>query len=335
MGDPFGSDAIISHAIDFKANAIFTMQDIHLLNPQHLQQTRVFIPYLPLDKDPAPPEVLQRLQYAYKIITFSEFGYRTLLKSGFTSTLILEGTDTEIFKPMDKIDCRKQLNMPKDPFIFGMVAANKENPPRKGFQEVLEAFAKFAAKHDEAIIFFHSQQKSPGGFPIQQYGHYLGITKRMLFMNDYQAIFQSDSHAIAKELNTLDVYLQPSQTEGFGLTSIEAQAVGKPVIVSNNTSMPETVIKGVTGEVCETTYKRWTNDLSFVHVADPNSLYDKMEKVYKMVKDNPEKVAKDCRDHIVKKYNIDTIFEKQWLPLFEELQDELIPITVDNKEEKK
>lgn len=335
MADMWGSDAIISHSVDYKANALFTMQDIHLLNPQHLQQMKVFIPYVPIDKDPAPPEVLQRLQYAYKIITFSEFGRKVLEKAGFTSTLILEGTDTEVFKPMDKEESRKMIGLPNDVFMFGMISANKENPPRKGFQEVIEAFKMFYDRHPEAALFFHVQQPNAGGFPILQYARYLGVDKRIFVMNDYTAIFNSNSTRIAREINCFDIYLQPSQTEGFGLTSIEAQACGKPVIVNNCTAMPETVIKGVTGEICDTNYKRWTNDLSFVYTSDPKSLYDKMEAVYKMIKDDPKKVAESCRKHIVEKYDIDTIVEKQWIPLFEELQNELVPVQVDKKEEKK
>lgn len=324
MADVWGADAMVYHSMDFKANAVFTMQDIWPLDVNALKQLKVFIPYVPIDKDPVPPLVLERLKYAYKIITFSKFGQKALEKAGFTSTLILEGTDTEIFKPMDREACRRGFGLPLDAFMFGMVAANKENPPRKGFEEALRAFKMFLDKHPEGALMLHTQQQSPQGFPIKQFAHYLGIDQRIFFMDDYHAIFMSDSHIIAKEMNAFDVLLHPSQTEGFGLTVIEANSCGIPAIVNNCTSMPEMVVDGKTGFVCEHGTPRFTNDESVVYPADVNSLYEKMELIYELLKKNPNKVKNDCRKHIVKNYNIDTIFKEQWVPFYEELERDLL-----------
>ena len=324
MGEPFGADSMFYHGQDFKANAIVSMQDLGPLNPEFLSKIKVWIPWVPIDKDPVPPVVLDRLRYAYKIITFSKFGQKELEKKGYTSTLILEGVDTEIFKPKDKLQVRKELGLPENAFIFGMVAANKENPPRKGFQEALEAFKLFYDKHPEAIIMFHTQQQAPGNFPIKGFTDYLGITKQTFFMSDYHSIYLSDSETIAKEMNAFDVLLHPSQTEGFGLTVIEAGACGIPVVVNDCTSMPEMVVDGVTGAISKAGKPRWASDNAWVYPADVNSLYEKMEEVYTLLSKNPAKVVKDCRDHVVKNYNIETT-AKQWIELLEELQDELMP----------
>lgn len=330
MADAFGSDALLHHSLDYKAHVVVTMQDAPPLNPEFLQKLRVWIPWVPIDKTPLPPPVLERMRYAYKIISFAHFGQQELEKKGFASTLILEGTDTEVFKPMDRAQCRKDLNLPQDAFIFGMVAANKENPPRKGFQEALQAFKLFYDKHPEAAIMFHTQQQAPGNFPIQGFADYLGIKERTFFMPDYPAIFLSDSKTIAKEMNAFDVLLHPSQTEGFGLTVIEAGACGVPVIVNDCTSMPEMVIDGVTGAICKTGTPRWASDNAWVFPADVQSLYEKMEQVYAMVQKDRERVAKDARSHIVKNYNIEDT-AKKWIEVFEQLQDELLPLTTENK----
>jgi glycosyltransferase involved in cell wall biosynthesis len=44
-----------------------------------------------------------------------------------------------------------------------------------------------------------------------------------------------------------DVYLQPSQTESFGLTVLEASAAGIPAIATNVGGLPEVVSDGETG----------------------------------------------------------------------------------------
>ncbi|HXA46419.1 MAG TPA: glycosyltransferase family 4 protein [Burkholderiaceae bacterium] len=49
-----------------------------------------------------------------------------------------------------------------------------------------------------------------------------------------------------------DALLFPSRWEGFGYTALEAMACEKPVITSNATALPEVVVDGVTGILCET-----------------------------------------------------------------------------------
>lgn len=330
LDQDYGADALAFHSQDYKANVVMTMQDVPMLDPNFLQQLKVpFIPWVPIDKDPVPPAVLNVLRFAHKIVTFSRFGQKALEKAGFTSTLIDEGTDLELFKPGDKMEARKKLGLPVDDrFIFGMVAANKENPPRKGFEEALRAFKLFNDKHPDSGLMIHSQQQSPMGFPIQGFVHHLKLDKSVFFMDNYHAVFMSDSHTINNEMNAFDALLHPSQTEGFGLTVIEAQAAGTPVIVNNCHSMPDLIIPGKTGEMCEVAGSRFTNDLSYVYQADVNSLYDKMESVYAMVKKDPYQVQVDCRQWIKERYNIDTIVEKQWIPFYESLQDELLPLPV-------
>lgn len=326
MADAWGADGMIQHGKNFKTDVTFCMQDIWPIDPAALQQIKNFIPYVPIDKDPLPAMVGDKLKYAHKIISFSKFGHRVLEDNGFFSTLILEGTDTEVFRPMDRILCRAELNIPQNVFIFGMVAANKENPPRKGFQEALQAFKLFQDKHPESCLMVHTQQPGPGGFPIMEFAKSIGINmKGMLYMEPYKAIYGSDSKVIAQEMNAINVLLHPSQTEGFGLTVIEAAACGVPSIVTNTTSMPEMIIDGVTGEICKTDVRRFTNDLSWVEAADVDDLYEKMETIYTKVTAEPQKMALACRQHIVNNYNIDTQYETIWKVYLEKLQSKILP----------
>ena len=127
-------------------------------------------------------------------------------------------------------------------------------------------------------------------------------------------------------MNAFDVLLHPSQTEGFGLLSIEAQSCGFTVIVSRNTSMPELVIEGQTGWICEVDRPWWRNLMGYVWPANVDSLYNKMEEVYKELQ-NPkrkEEIAKDCRDNIVNNYNIDTLVAKDWTNMLQSLQEEIL-----------
>lgn len=333
MRSVWGSDALVHHSRDFEANVIFAMQDIWALDPNDLKQLRYFIPYLPIDKSPAPKGVVNNLNYAYRILTFSKFGQEELEKANFTSRLIVEGTDTEIFKPMDKMEARKAFGLPEDVFLFTIIGANKENPPRKGHQESLTAFKMFHDKHPEARLLFSTQQPDPAGFPVQGYAKYLGILDKMIFTEEYKTIFKFTSEDVNRMYNSTDVLLHPSQTEGFGLCIVEAQSTGTPVIIQNCNSMPELIQEGKTGWGAATIYKQYRNDGGFTNIADPNSVYSCMERAYKAIKSNPDKVAKDCRDWVVENYNIETLYKEKWQPLLLQLQDEILGV-VDKPPEK-
>jgi glycosyltransferase involved in cell wall biosynthesis len=323
MGDVWGSDALTYFGKDFGADIHFAMQDIWTLNPDFLRQIPRFIAYCPIDQEPIPSTVLDRLRYCYKIICFSKFGYDLLLKNSFNTTLIVEGTNVDIFKPMDKIQCRKDFAIPPDAFLFGMVGANKENPPRKGYQEALDAFKIFHDRHNEAIISFHTQQMQPGNFPIMDYAKHLGIEKQVFYLDATRGTFLADSNFVAKEINTFDVLLHPSQTEGFGLLIIEAQSCGKPVVVNNSTSQPELVIPGKTGEICEAGIKRFSSAGGYWIPASVPSLVDKMEIVYKKLHEE-NTYQQDCRQHIVENYNMDKLVKEKWIPTLESLQLEIL-----------
>lgn len=326
LTDPHGSDGIYFHALDYGADVVFSMQDIWTLDPTFLSKMKYWIPYFPVDKQPLPTNVLDKLRYAYKAITFSQFGHDLLEKSGFVSDLILEGTDTTIFHPIDQAKARQELGLNPDIFLFAMVAANKENPPRKGFQEALEAFKMFHDKHPKSGILFSIQQVTNTGFPIREFAHYLGVDKDIAFMPDYTAMFKPSSVLINKVFNAADVLLHPSQTEGFGLTIIEAAAAGTPSIIQKSQSMPELIIEGKTGFGADTLYKRFTADLSFVNTADPKSVYECMEKSFDLVTKNENKVTTDCRNWIKEKFDIDKIVAEKWVPYLEALQDEIKPL---------
>ena len=331
MGDPYGQDAALRHSVDFKSNVLFIMLDWWVLNPgffQELERNNIkVIPYLPIDQDPPPPAILSNLSHAHKIITFSKYGQEILENNGFASHLIVEGIDTEVFKPMDKLEMRKQLNLPPDAFLFGMIGANKENPPRKGYQEALEAFKLFSENHPEAAIFFHTQQINPGGgFPIMEFANYLGVGNRAFYLDQYISSFKSDNKAIAKEINMFDALLHPSQTEGFGLLIVESQSCGVPVIINRCTSQTELVVEGKTGEICEHDKPLWRSLNGFVYPADVKSLHESMERLYKKLKDTKvkNKIKSQAREHVVKNYNIDTLYKEKWVPFLIDLQDEIL-----------
>jgi glycosyltransferase involved in cell wall biosynthesis len=325
----YGSDALIHHAKDFGADVVFTLQDVWVLNPEDLSQTNHFIPITPIDHDPVPPAVLDKLRFAYRIITYSHFGYNELLRNGIFSTYIPHTVNTEIFKLQDKKERKRASGLPEDCFLVGMVAANKDNPPRKSFQEVLDAFVLFLKVEPKALLYIHSNPKFPGGFDFEEYAKFLGIREKLIFPNTYEMNFKTEKENMANIYATFDVLVAPSTSEGFGVPIIEAQSCGIPVITSRWTSMTELVKEDETGYLVDTIQKRWTGMGSYMAIPSIQSIYECLVKVHKK---NQVEMGKKARTFIKENYDLNTIFENCWKPYLAELEEELHPVA--NEKEK-
>lgn len=322
MASPWGEDGMIHHARDFQTDITFTLQDIWPMDANSLRQANRWIPIVPIDHEPVPKPILDRLKMAYRIVTYSKFGQKELEGWGLASTYIPHTVDTTVFKPMDQAEVRKEIGLPLDMYLFGMVAANKDNPPRKSFQEVLDAFKRFHDKHPKSAIYFNTLVQQQGGFDITAYAQYLGIAEFVYSMDPYRQMYKMDKASMAKVYNCFDCLLSPSISEGFGVPIIEAQACGKPAIVNDCHSMPELVIPGETGEVCELAYKRWSPLNAYGGVPDVTSLHAKMEKVFLWDK---QKVSESASKHIQENYDTAKVVREKWLPFLEKLESECYP----------
>jgi len=330
IDDPHGSDSMFFGARHWGAHVAISMIDIWVIPPQWInslhQMGCKWIPWLPVDSSPVAPGVLKNLPLADKIITFSKFGQKQLKKQGYVSEMIYEGVDVNKLRPLNKLEARQKAQLPTDAFIWGMIAANKENPPRKAFQESLEAFEMFVKVHPEARLFIGTQQISPSSFPIVEFARQRGILDKLFFPDQVYMSLLATREDIETWYNSFDALLHPSMTEGFGLCIIEAQSCGIPVVVNNTHSMPELIIEGKTGEKAQIGGRWFTNAASYWERPDVTSIYWAMEKIYRRLKEKPQQVLMDCRNNIVENFNIDTIFKTAWLPYFLQLQDEILPI---------
>ncbi len=319
----FGSDAMLHHSRNFKADVVITLQDLWPLNPQDLAQMgSKFVPWVPIDYDPVPTALVANLRYADRIISMSKFGKAQLESKGFASTYIPHHVDTSIFYPMDKIQRKKDVNIDPSVFVFGMVAANKDIMPRKSFQQVLEAFAKFLTIHPNCMLYIHTNPDQPGGFPVRQYADFLGIGSRVGFPDTYKWQFDTPKEEMNLIYNTFDCYLGPSSSEGFNIPVIEAQACSVPVIVNNWTSMPELIVDKKTGFITKIGCKHFFPIGSYMAWPDTQDLFEKMELIY--LADRIQ-MGRDAKAWVDENFALEKVWSMRWLPFLERIENELYP----------
>jgi glycosyltransferase involved in cell wall biosynthesis len=327
IADQWGADAMVEHSRDFKADVVISLQDSWVLDLNAIkqlgQQHVRYIPLVPIDHEPIPPAVKERMDQAFRIISMSPYGERELRRVGLHSTYIPHTVETQVFKRLgdDKAEFKKMLGIPEDHFVFGMVSANKDNPPRKGFQYVMDAFKVFHDKYPKSSMYFHTQPRQNGGFQVEEYARVLGYGKDVFFPMPYNLLFKVQPADMVKIFNSFDCLLCPSTNEGFGIPIIEAGACEVPVISNDFTSMRDLVKNGETGYKTKVREKRYTLLGSYIGIPDQDDLTRLMLKMYEDT-DRIE-MGKNARKFVVDNFDLAYVFNNHWKPFLERLEHEI------------
>ncbi|MFZ5596404.1 MAG: glycosyltransferase [Bacillota bacterium] len=109
--------------------------------------------------------------------------------------------------------------------------------PVKGHRYFLKSASEILKERTD--VHFLVVGSGPEKEGLEQYTRQLGISEHVTFTG-----FVSDVSELMPDLNLLIV---PSLWEGFGLTALEAMAVGVPVVATSVGGLPEIVEHGTTG----------------------------------------------------------------------------------------
>lgn len=127
---------------------------------------------------------------------------------------------------------RSELGVPDDPLVgfVGRLARPK------GVDTLLRAFGEVEEEEPRARLVIAGD--GPWRKRLMRLGRELGL-KNVYFLG-----WREDVAAIMADL---DVLAMPSRWEGFGLVALQAMSLGKPVIASRVSALPEVIADGVTG----------------------------------------------------------------------------------------
>ena len=131
------------------------------------------------------------------------------------------GIDTDCFKKYNKQKSRKYFNIPNENFVIAFRAEDNEI---KGTKYVIEMLNKLNSSIPITVI-------TLGSYSLPK-----DLFKRY---NIIELGWQNDNDVIYSFYAASDIFIMPSLAETFGLMSIEAMASGCPVIVFENTVLPE------------------------------------------------------------------------------------------------
>jgi glycosyltransferase involved in cell wall biosynthesis len=271
---------------------------------------------VPVDHDPAPPAVPAFFAASGAVpIAMSRFGAERL--GDLDPLYVPHGVATQVFTPQDRGEQRAAGGLPADAFIVGIVAVNKGAPSRKSLAEMIQAFAIFRARHDDALLYLHTELLGQfSGTHLPSLIEDLGLDERSVIVVDqYRYLYEPFApEDMAGMYSTLDVLMNASMGEGFGLTVLEAQACGVPAIVTDFTAMSE-----VCGAGWKVGYERqWTDQSSWQARPHVEELVESLEASYAQSAAEREAMSASARGHSLA-YDADRVLDEHWTPALNEL----------------
>ncbi len=164
---------------------------------------------------------------------------KALIKQGIPEkkiTVVYNGLDPQIFRGKEHIDpgWRKRAGIAEDVPLVSIVGRLHQV---KGHRYFLKAAAELLKNRKD--IHFLVVGSGPEREALEELTNDLGISEYVTFTG-----FISNVSEVMPDLNLLVV---PSLWEGFGLTALEAMAVGVPVVATSVGGLPEIVEHGTTG----------------------------------------------------------------------------------------
>lgn len=321
--DPFGNDAIPRAAADWQADVVITLKDAGVYNPQTFQGLR-WCPLTPVDHEPIPPAVHQRVAACYRPIAYAPNGLRAMREIGYDPLYCPHAYDPAVFSPVPRDEARRALGLADDLFIVATVAVNRgAEISRKAWQQNLEAFAMFAADKPHARYLLHTDMADDGyegGFPLRAIAQGLGIVDKVIPSEQgryraggFDEPYLRALYCAANVVNCVSV------GEGFGIPTLEAQACGTPVITGGWAASEDLNFGGWEVERGDA-LKLFDRQLSHVYLPLPDAVAGCLRDAYAALS-SPRVAAMHRREalHGAQDYQIDTVVEDYWRPALDAL----------------
>lgn len=325
--DLYSNDVVPAHMYDWvdlngdAPHVLFTLYDVWVFKGDKWKDWNV-ASWVPIDHTPAPPEVSRWCREPNVTpIAMSEYGKKMLNNVEIDALYIPHGIE-KTFKPTEKAEGltgRQRMGYSEDVFVVGMNAANKGiSPNRKAFGENLLAFSIFAQMHDDVVIYLHTDYLGAlGGIKLIELIRSVGIPKdRFKFVEPYAYRTGISQEVVASLYTAMDVLLATSYGEGFGIPTIEAQACGTPVILSEFAASTELCGDGwlVEGQPL------WDGpQLSWFNIPSVPKIVEALEEAYQRGRGRSQKAI-----DFAKQYDADEVFRKYWIPTLEILRNKAL-----------
>lgn len=305
---------------------VFTLWDIWVLDGKRHFPKDKWVAYVPTDTNDVAETLARVVKDTGIQIAMSKYGLDSMRRAGFEPLYAPHGVDMETLRPDEagRKAFRDSFGWDDDMFVIGSVGLNYRDD-RKGFIPLMQAFKKFHERHPQSRLYLHTDAGLKGGdtIPFAQIATAMGIGEWVAWPHQMSyGMSMIDEDWLRSVYNGFDVFALPTRGEGFGIPTVDAQACGVPVIVSNNTTGPELCKTGWLIDVDDDDL-RWLTNNSWRHEPRASAVLARLEEAYDAWRDPdwPEFKAK-ARARILE-YDWETVWPKFFAPVFKMLEERL------------
>lgn len=279
--------------------------------------------YGPTDHAGYDEKIIDVMRDFEEFIVASKWSLKECRKYRADTMYIPHGVNTSIYKPQSRDDARRLYDFPLDKFIIGIVAANNDSEPRKGWDQMFLGIKKFMdtfpSEKKNMYVFAYTHPNDPRGFALSGLVRSLGLRKYVYFPEAMPQLVGLSDEEMAMLYSSFDIEMNCSRREGFCIPALEAQSCGIPVIATNFSSFPE-LIKGHGWLVKPGDYVYSPLNGRCV-IPDENDIAKALEDAY-FNREKRLKFGTESRNFALQ-YDWDKIIKEYWLPFLKRKEEEL------------
>lgn len=277
----FGAFRFNDVVLDYQPDIVCDFRDHWMLEHEEQSPFRRLFHWVIMPTVDATPQAeawLSTYMTADAVLTYTDWSRGILDREGGglikTRGSAPPAADTTVFRPLDRESVRSTFNFEDDVLIIGTVMRNQA---RKLYPQLIKDFAEFIRVAPpeiarRAYLYMHASYPDREGWNIPYFikesgiSHKILVTYRCLRCHTVFASFFQDARAscvkcgsttatmpnssngvdrnsLAHIINLFDLYVQYSNSEGFGLPQVEAASCGVPVMATDYSAMSDVVRK--------------------------------------------------------------------------------------------
>lgn len=186
------------------------------------------------------------------------------------------------YKETYRNEIREKYRIPKDAFVYGFVGRITGD---KGINELLSATKRILKSHEDIYLLMIGGVDKEKSVQTELYDW---------SKNTSHVIYCGVTDEVQKYMAAMDCYVMPSYREGFGLTVLEAGAMGLPVICTN--------IPGPTDAI-----QNYENGL----IVEKKDIIGLQNAILKLYSDSElaEKLGRKGYERVIENYEQNNLFE--------------------------
>jgi glycosyltransferase involved in cell wall biosynthesis len=337
--------------IDFKPDVVLTIRDWWMdafIQHSPLRKYFKWIWMPTVDASPQNEEWIDSFSDADTILTYSDWAVDVLKSQSDQMNVKCAAPPSaseDFFQIPNKSAHKERMGIDPSWKIIGTVMRNQR---RKLFPELFEAFGKYLKKTGKTDVYLYCHTSYPdNGWDLPKYLFENEISSRVLFTyvceacgapspskfsdtakpcdkcGQFAAKMSNvssgvDTKTLGAIYNLFDIYIQPANSEGFGLPIVEAAACGVPVLATDYSAM-ESEVRKLSGYPIKLRTKHVEMETGCDRaLPDTNHIVELFEKL--LDKPEPLRLAegKKARDTFEKNYGWDKT-AKIWAECIDEL----------------